>query len=517
MKALIAGLVALPIFLSANPAYGWDLKDFFRGKDVKTTMGTNRFPKDKVGTLAGGISSGGGTVVEKRPGEQPELVDFLLVNDQFQSRFVPNLLGSMIPRNLGPYVEKLGYDHITPEALKASDEFQLATQRIKTWSQNSPVVTRMLLEEMGSLRFSYTNRDLNFNCIDQRPIVLMNQLPSAQLNVASIYHGYYGAVINVPVYARMGVESRAGILVHETFRKLQVTYKQEISNETIWQMTAALILGSPTGAKGRLDEHPGLGRYVELERYIHYGDILVAEVCAEAAKKPHLKKTNAYCNGTEQGFKAPPEQFPRYFDPYKHTKDTRTAEEKARDAEKRRIDDRLHDIYARAQSDWHEYLDFRRPDTTEEENLRESAYKFVQYVNHVQLKRAVDSFSARTRLFQQAFVQLAQVFAPLSSTGETYARDRINGTLKAEKWSDQRKLERLADHLICALDNGFDAAMKLSYCPAGSVPTFQQFDAEITRHCQAEFPIDKDGGKSSRSQSRWEREDEERWQRGGDR
>lgn len=143
----------------------------------------------------------------------------------------------------------IGFDRFSNHEpdIKATQEYQLALSRLELWSHHSPVMMNLIKETMSRTTWLYTPYRLGLHSSAEKLIV-----PSTRpVEQAIIYYSQLGAVISLPVWDSLGVQSRAAGFIHETLRQIQLRYgdartkSPSFSDDYLIELTAAVILSEP--------------------------------------------------------------------------------------------------------------------------------------------------------------------------------------------------------------------------------------------------------------------------------
>lgn len=185
----------------------------------------------------GGISSGGGTVVQLPEGQAPILLDLLHVNPEFTESAER---GQSLPDTRR--LEVTGFDRIPVDHLAA---YELLKKYLAAWEKSSPILVQVLREALYGLQFGYTTypiRDAGRREVSSK---LQSLYPELKIVPAAVYTGTLGALVSKDLWPKLGIHSQAGLILHEAFRVMQIRYGLEMPDDRIQAIVGTLLLGNP--------------------------------------------------------------------------------------------------------------------------------------------------------------------------------------------------------------------------------------------------------------------------------
>ncbi|MGE0615739.1 MAG: hypothetical protein AB7P04_08855 [Bacteriovoracia bacterium] len=223
--------------------------------------------QEKGRTSGGGWSSGGGNVLLQ---PHPVLMDFALYDPDFQEPAGAPLASSLMAK-------RLGYDRIPNVA--ELPEYKRASERLELWRKHSPVLMGMIADALKGMDWLYTPYAVEVlpgtrsasaplsAVLAAAPSVsqawpwfdrevfteLQQRWPEAQVANTAIYDTRVGARFALPIWNQLGERSRAGLLVHEALRHVQLAYESWLPDFNLYVITAVIMLVDPDDAPESLD------------------------------------------------------------------------------------------------------------------------------------------------------------------------------------------------------------------------------------------------------------------------
>lgn len=183
----------------------------------------------------GGITGGGGHLVPSLP--TPILLDL------FE-------MGANVPEsyNFIRHDEFKQTSLITPIAIDKLSIATLIEARLKVWEPSSPLLIKALRHSLKNMKWYMTpflfgvGDDSSF----QIPNSLANRIQGKDLIKVAYYDSVFGVWLSGPVWhSGLGDFTKAGIVIHETLRQIQIRYKGRIIESSLQKLTSYLLLTAP--------------------------------------------------------------------------------------------------------------------------------------------------------------------------------------------------------------------------------------------------------------------------------
>ena len=126
--------------------------------------------------------------------------------------------------------------------------YKFLENHLSRWQRTSPHFIKWILSQVKKTEFipidTYLTQDLSQSLgIDVRK--MLSVFPVATIHRAVTYTFRDGAFLSLPVWNQMGDMSKAGLLIHEALRRVQIVGKNQLSTDEIVNLTAMLMLGNP--------------------------------------------------------------------------------------------------------------------------------------------------------------------------------------------------------------------------------------------------------------------------------
>lgn len=328
----------------------------------------------------GGISSGGGMGVIRTGESNLEILDFYLLDANFRSRrLIPGVPNLSFPQS--EFSAFVGYQKLTSQQIASTQEARFLRQRLEVWKENAPILVEFLTEQLDRISVSLTRVPFeSLSCEeDHKPSPALDQ--NHLLYTASVYTPLFGAIFQEEILARAGLESRAALLLHEVFRRVQTQWEIPISDIDLMYLTATLILGTPNSHLS-LDDAPGLASYIGIRKSLAFGSPEIAKICESASRLEFMPTLNSFCEGRPVEFTP---ELPRElwsFRPHEVLGvDDRSHEDKLRDA----LADRINEMYYRA------LYDYRRQPQNSRAQIQ--TLEIVARIDKVKLESALNGLN----------------------------------------------------------------------------------------------------------------------------
>ena len=217
-----------------------DNLDLDRGHDQNNIIRLNNIQNSLL--LSGGHESGGGTGILK--GSSDGTI-YLLDLINFDSNFTDTIqIKSELKLKRGKSAT-LGFEILDIESLLI---YKFLENHLSRWQRTSPHFIKWILSQVKKTEFipidTYLTQDLSQSLgIDVRK--MLSVFPVATIHRAVTYTFRDGAFLSLPVWNQMGDMSKAGLLIHEALRRVQIVGKNQLSTDEIVNLTAMLMLGNP--------------------------------------------------------------------------------------------------------------------------------------------------------------------------------------------------------------------------------------------------------------------------------
>ncbi|MGZ3825517.1 MAG: hypothetical protein ACXVCR_11210 [Bdellovibrio sp.] len=210
--ALIAIFVMLPNHAKSSAAFfnqtGSNARQLNAGK--------------KIENLQGGVNGGGGSVYVFK-NQKTILWDFVangVLNESYASfDFLPET----------PFYKQFQFDFM--DRHQAFVQAKLATEKLRAFPKLKSVINYV----MDDLRLVYVFQPLKD--LDTAYVPDDFGGDSQKIETVIFYDYHFGGIVNASLFNRMGGISQAGLIFHETLRRLQLVYKFPITDEEIQLMT----------------------------------------------------------------------------------------------------------------------------------------------------------------------------------------------------------------------------------------------------------------------------------------
>lgn len=199
---------------------------------IKAKMKRQIIKSDSKKMVEGGIATGGGQTILSNG--NLGLLDFFVLSPGL---FYSKDSGIKIPDTEN--LTRLGLDSFYIKDLGLMDDM---IDLLARWSTKSGQAVRILQAALNSTRFIFIDRDFNY----QDSQFYLPEIFNAQFEerkTAALYLPPYGVIISKPRFEKLSRTNQIGLLTHELFRNLQITYKLKISNQDLQRLTVQLIKG----------------------------------------------------------------------------------------------------------------------------------------------------------------------------------------------------------------------------------------------------------------------------------
>lgn len=187
------------------------------------------------GARQGGITGGGGHLIPENPA--PILMDLYELGPKVQETY--------------QYInkDKFSSDSIdTPIDMSKISAMPLIEQKLKMWETSSPRLIEELKHSIKNTKWYATpfyfkvGNDQSFTI----PTTLSAKITSQQLIKIAYYNPLFEVWLSRPIWNRgLGDLTKAGIIIHEALRQMQLRYEAEIKEEHLQKITAYILLATP--------------------------------------------------------------------------------------------------------------------------------------------------------------------------------------------------------------------------------------------------------------------------------
>lgn len=202
--------------------------------------------------FAGGDTSGGGTLIVRKPGDKPVLLDLALRDPGFSDTYE-------FKKSIGmpdtEFLKVVGFDRAD---FRGDPAFVLATKRLNAWRHESPIVVGLIRNALAQMPLLYTSHRLKVLPEFDLPAEKAKTWPDAGLVSAAIYDGIFGSRISRAVWDDLGDMSKAGLLIHEALRHIQLASPgdaRKLTNIAIQEITGRIMLSNPKKGENFDSEH----------------------------------------------------------------------------------------------------------------------------------------------------------------------------------------------------------------------------------------------------------------------
>lgn len=178
---------------------------------------------------SGGSDGGGGCTVHI--GNQTQLLDFAIHKAPMDR--TPGVL--LKP---SPVARTMGIDILSNEEnQKLGTLRSWVTDRAALWEKSSPILVKKIKNNIAQFPIYVSP----FRFLKLEPSCpLRGQFTKDQLQLAAAYGQGAGILLSIPAFNELTFVNQAGLLLHETFRFMQVQLKEEFSDEAIQDLTYAI-------------------------------------------------------------------------------------------------------------------------------------------------------------------------------------------------------------------------------------------------------------------------------------
>jgi len=199
------------------------------------------------------MDSGGGTSVTVARGQRPVLLDLYLRDPAFTdtSTF------SSRPRGCGGTANRLGYGRFD---IHNEPAFVLVKRRLALWKSSSPALIESIEQTIEHTFYLFVLGNL--------PLIERFHLPEGfdrrqvRLETIVLYDKSYGAIFSDRLYSRLGDRSKAGLIIHEALRQIQIAYDDRMSEKSLQEATARILMDQPQSGE-TLDDPARYGDYLK--------------------------------------------------------------------------------------------------------------------------------------------------------------------------------------------------------------------------------------------------------------
>ena len=204
---------------------------------------------------------GGGHSVRRAPGDRPVLLDFFTEAPHFVDSSYQN--PPLVETDAMKY---LGFQEVRVQELPA---YKGAKRIIESWKAGNESLVEIILIGLDNLSVQYVWRGVPLADSGTYflPPSLRSQFTQGMLTPVVAYHQHYGLKISAPEWNLLGDYSQIGLLIHEALRRVQISYKLEVSQEKLQHLTATMVLKLPAdGIRLETTEFVDQGLLTELKR-----------------------------------------------------------------------------------------------------------------------------------------------------------------------------------------------------------------------------------------------------------
>ena len=193
----------------------------------------------RAGESGGGWSSSGGTIINV-PGTKNKyiLIDLFLNNQNYEDDF-----------NQDDILQE-SHQQISSLEVTALKSFQRLQARLELWKEQYPDLIYLIRETLKYTHFYYTRKIAPDNGDYKLPEYLKSKYPKAITKKVAFYSYLnndfgYGVTISSRAWNQTGENSKAGIILQEVLRQIQIAYKDNMSDGTLEKFTAMIMLSDP--------------------------------------------------------------------------------------------------------------------------------------------------------------------------------------------------------------------------------------------------------------------------------
>lgn len=192
--------------------------------------------------FAGNSSGGGGGVLYGKA--KPVLVDLLNIDPDFEDTDAHLKWNSS---RLDQSPSKIGLTRNNESQVRAGNSaFDLALTIIEKWETKFLDITAGTIHTafMLPLNWTYTEKELSAaESYLPLPTILRENIKTAAYYDKNDRN--YSVQISRKIWNELGIISQAGLLVHETFRHLQIGWSNQFDEESLQKATALIMMCEP--------------------------------------------------------------------------------------------------------------------------------------------------------------------------------------------------------------------------------------------------------------------------------
>jgi len=227
VKAFIVELILICVSISIN--VGFSSESFSINKSFQHNLSMAE---------GGGWSSGGGTIINLHGrGSNYTLVDLFLHDQNYEDNF--NGEDKLQGRNAEIKLLDI-------ETLKS---FQILQSRLDVWRKHFPDLVYLIQQTLEFTHFYYIRGTTSHGNYELPFDLKLNYSKAKTKRVAT--YAYlsdklsYGVLIYSKEWNQTGINSKAGILLHEALRQIQIAYNDRMNDKTLEEFTAMIIMDDP--------------------------------------------------------------------------------------------------------------------------------------------------------------------------------------------------------------------------------------------------------------------------------
>lgn len=183
---------------------------------------------------------GGGNTIRRSANERPILLDFFTAQPNFVDTAFTN----------APLVDTDKMKFMATQAIEVQDlpAYTSAREILLKWQPQNKGLIDALLIALENLQIKYIWRGVPL--ADAETYYLPEELTrvyhGGSLTPVVVYSATAGLLMSGPEWNLLGDLSQAGLLVHESLRRIQLSYSLTVSPQKLQALTAAIMLQNPS-------------------------------------------------------------------------------------------------------------------------------------------------------------------------------------------------------------------------------------------------------------------------------